>query len=213
VSATVELPSLPGVRRVLVLSPGDVKRPKLRRHVVALALVALLLALLAVVAAARVLAPSAEDAGTGVAGPPRSSPATGDDTERPHPRAPQHGAPRASETAPASARVVAPAHATALFAPHSWYLPAPPAPPPPPAVEPPPPEPTAPPFPYTFVGSYAPEGEPPVFFLARGDRVIDARVGDRLDGVYQFESAAGGQLVFVYLPLNIRQSVGAGASR
>jgi hypothetical protein len=52
-----------------------------------------------------------------------------------------------------------------------------------------------------------------VFFLARGDRVIDARVGDRLDNTYQFESASGGQLVFVYLPLNVRQNLSAGAPR
>ena len=52
-----------------------------------------------------------------------------------------------------------------------------------------------------------------MFFLARGDRVIDVRVGDRLDGVYQLESAAGGQLVFVYLPLDVRQTLAAGATR
>ncbi len=111
---------------------------------------------------------------------------------------------------PASDRVVAPMHASALFAQHSWLvLPLAPVPPPPP----PPPAPTAPPLPYTFLGSFAPEGEPPVFFLARGDRVIDARVGDRLDGVYQLESAAGGQLVFVYLPLDVRQTLAAGAAK
>ncbi len=111
---------------------------------------------------------------------------------------------------PASARVVTPTYAAALFAQHSWLvLP----PPPPPAPPPPPPVATAPPFPYTFIGSYAPEGTPPVFFLARGDRVIDARVGDRLDGVYEFESATGGQLVFVYLPLNVRQSLAAGVAK
>jgi hypothetical protein len=43
--------------------------------------------------------------------------------------------------------------------------------------------------------------------------VIDAHVGDRLDGVYQLESAADGQLVFVYLPLNVRHHLAAGASR
>jgi len=116
----------------------------------------------------------------------------------------------ASEARPASDRVVAPTRSAALFAQHSWYV-LPPA--PPPAPSPPPPEPTAPPFPYTFVGSFGPEGDRPVFFLAHGDRVIDARVGDRLDGVYQFESAAGGQLVFVYLPLNIRHTLAAGASQ
>jgi hypothetical protein len=109
----------------------------------------------------------------------------------------------------ASDRVVVPTRAGALFAQHSWYVipPAPaPLPPPPPAQA------TAPPFPFTFLGSYAPTGEPPVFFLARGDRVIDAHVGDRIDGVYQFESAGNGQLVFVYLPLDIRQNLPAGGT-
>jgi hypothetical protein len=87
--------------------------------------------------------------------------------------------------------------------------PPPKAPPPPPPA----PEPRAPPLPYTLVGSYASQGEAPVFFLKRGDRVIDARVGDKIDGVYQLESAAGGQLVFVYLPLNTHQALAAGASR
>src|SRR5262249_35449252 len=85
-------------------------------------------------------------------------------------------------------RVVPPTHPGALFAQHSWYV-LPPA--PPPAAPPPPPEPTAPPFPYTYIGSFTPEGQSPVFFLSHGDRVIEARVGDRLDGGYQFESRAG----------------------
>jgi hypothetical protein len=106
--------------------------------------------------------------------------------------------------------VVPPTRASALFAQHSWYVRPPP---PPPAAPPPPPEPTAPPLPYAFVGSFAPQGDKPVYFLARGDRVIDAHVGDRLDGVYQLESAAGGQLEFLYLPLNIRQRLAAGVSR
>jgi hypothetical protein len=118
--------------------------------------------------------------------------------------------PGASKAGPASDRVVGPTHASALFAPHSWYV-APP--PPPPVPAPPPPAPTAPPFPYTYVGSYAPEGHTPVYFLSRGDRVIDAHVGERLDGVYQFESANGSELVFTYLPLNVRQALPAGISQ
>ena len=99
-------------------------------------------------------------------------------------------------------------HVTALFAAHSWYV----APPPPPPAPPPPPvAPTAPPFPYTFVGAYASQGAGTVYFLAQGDRVVDAHVGDRLDGVYQFESATAGQLTFNYLPLNIRQLLPTGA--
>jgi len=123
------------------------------------------------------------------------------------------GSPPAIAAAAATDRVVAPTHATALFAQHSWTVlpPQPRLPPPPPP--PPPPDPTAPPFPYAYVGSFAPEGEPSVFFLTRGDHVVDARVGDRLDGVYQLESAASGQLVFVYLPLNIRQNIVTGVTR
>jgi hypothetical protein len=122
-------------------------------------------------------------------------------------------APAGRPEAAALARVIEPTHAAALFAPHSWYVRPPPPPPPKAPPPPPPPEPTAPPFPYKLVGSYAPAGEQPVFFLARGDRAIDARVGDRIDGVYQFESAKGGQLVFLYLPLNIRQTLSPEASR
>lgn len=106
-----------------------------------------------------------------------------------------------------SSRVADAAWATELFRTHSWYVPPPPPPPAPPAPEPPP---SAPPFPYTFVGSFSPEGDLPVYFLARGDRVIDTRVGDHLDGVYAFESATAGQLIFTYLPLNIRQIVAIG---
>src|SRR5579885_3490534 len=64
----------------------------------------------------------------------------------------------------------------ALFASHSWYKPPPPPPPAPapsisqkPAVV----TPTAPPLPYAFMGSYAPAGQPPVFFLTKADRVYD----------------------------------------
>ncbi len=107
----------------------------------------------------------------------------------------------------AATRTADASHASALFAGHSWYVAPPPPPPPPPA---PPPEATAPPFPYTVMGAYAAEGGKTVYFLARGDRVIDAHVGDRLDGVYDFESADAGQLVFNYLPLNIRQPISTG---
>jgi hypothetical protein len=99
--------------------------------------------------------------------------------------------------------------AAALFSPHSWHVnPPPPPPAPPPAPEPP----TAPPFPYTFVGAFTPSGDKTVFFLSHADRVIDVRVGDRLDGIYDFESADAGQLIFNYLPLNIRQTLSSGAN-
>jgi hypothetical protein len=107
-----------------------------------------------------------------------------------------------------TSRVADAAQAAALFAPHTWHVdppPPPPLPPPPPAV------PTAPPFPYTFVGAMT-NGDKTVYFLSRADRVIDVHVGDQLDGIYDFESADAGQLIFNYLPLNIRQSLSSGAS-
>jgi len=114
-----------------------------------------------------------------------------------------------ASAAPAAGRVADASQAGDLFGRHSWYVP----PPPPAAVAaPPPPPPSAPPFPYTAMGSFAPEGAPSVYFLARADRVIDVRVGDRIDGVYEFESADKGQLVFNYLPLNIRQTVPLGVA-
>lgn len=128
------------------------------------------------------------------------------------PQVPEPAPQDAPAQAPGSARVVAPVHAAALFAPHTWYVPPPPRPQAPPPEPPPDPSPTAPPFPYRFVGSYAPDGAAATYFLARGDRVVDAHVGDRLDGVYQLESAAGGQLVFLYLPLHLRQSLPTGAT-
>jgi hypothetical protein len=109
-------------------------------------------------------------------------------------------------------RVSNPDGARALFATHSWYV----APPPPPAPvvapiqnsAPPPPE--APPMPFVYMGSYAPDGAAPVFFLTRGDRVYDVRVGDVLDNTYSVDAFNGTQLLLTYKPLNIQQQLSAG---
>jgi hypothetical protein len=173
-----------------------------------LALAALTLALLA--------APAVHGADTASRGnlPRKPPPRTGSTVAGPAAPARAPAQPRIAPHAPAprppSSRVADATHAGALFVPRSWVVAKPPPPPPP---EPPPPEPTAPPFPFTYVGSYAPGSEPPVYFLARGDRVVEAHVGDKLDGVYSFESAAGGQLVFVYLPLDTRSTLAAGVPR
>lgn len=204
-STVLRLPGAPDLRLARPLWPDGGRRPAWRRRG-ALGLVLLALAVPALLIETGTTGPSRAGSVTTAAGgraPPRAA-AT-------EPRfASAQAQPHGQEGRLASDRIVAPRHATALFAQHSWFvLP----PPPPPAPPPPPPQPTAPPFPYTFVGSYAPGGDPPVFFLSRGDRVVDAHVGDLLDGVYRFESAAGGQLVFVYLPLDTRQSLAAGGSR
>ena len=106
--------------------------------------------------------------------------------------------------------------ARALFAVHSWYV-APPPPPPPStstaSVSLAPPVPTAPPLPYQYIGSYKPDGETQVFFLTRGDRVYDVRLGDTLESTYSVDSFNGAQLVLTYKPLNIQQQLIAGGSQ
>ena len=109
-------------------------------------------------------------------------------------------------------RVTAGRAADALFARHSWYV-APPPPPPAPVVEVTLPPPTAPPLPFVIMGSYARPGDSTVYFLTRDDRVFDVHVGDTIDGTYKVASAANGQLLLTYLPLNIRQSLPIGAAQ
>jgi hypothetical protein len=199
VTAVTRLPAATGPTLALPASPGGARPTSRRRS-------AILLGLL-VVAALAALVARRDDEPAGPAGPPGRGSAARERRESPRaasadPARARARTPRPADAPPPPDRVVPPRHASALFAQHTWLVLAPAPPPPPP---PPPPEPTAPPLPYTFLGSFNPEGERPVYFLARGDRMIDAHVGDRLDGVYQLESAAGGQLVFLYLPLNVRQ--------
>src|SRR5439155_14987028 len=107
----------------------------------------------------------------------------------------------------------------ALFASHSWYTPPPP---PLPAPAPPPLSaaqlaalntPTAPPLPYSYIGSYTPDGSQPVFFLTQGDRVYNVRVGDNLNDTYSVDSFTNGLLVMTYKPLKIQQQLSVGGAK
>jgi hypothetical protein len=115
-------------------------------------------------------------------------------------------------------RVSDSAAAGALFASQSWYTPPPPPPAPPPAPEISEAQaaalrtPTAPPLPFTYMGSYAPNGTQPVFFLTQGDRVYDVRVGDTLDNTYSIDEFNNGQLTLTYRPLNVKQQLKVGGS-
>jgi hypothetical protein len=112
-------------------------------------------------------------------------------------------------------RVVDQTSAGALFAAHSWYV-APPPPPPAPVVDTapaPPPKPTAPPLPYQYIGSYTPDGQAPVFFLSKGDRVFDVHVGDTLEGTYSVDSFDKSQIQLTYKPLNIQQQLIVGSTQ
>jgi len=87
-----------------------------------------------------------------------------------------------------------------LFSPQTW------APPAVAAAPAPPPAPSVPPNPYSVAGSMIQEGVASVF-LARGDRIFEAKPGLELDGGYRVESIASGHVVLVYVPLGVKQSL------
>jgi len=110
-------------------------------------------------------------------------------------------------------RVAAQPAVGSLFPAHSWYVP-PPPPPPAPVVTAPvaPPKPVAPPLPFTYMGSYTPNGSPAVFFLTSGEKVYDVHLGDTIDNTYSVDAFANGQLVFTYKPLNQQQQLSTGGA-
>jgi hypothetical protein len=110
---------------------------------------------------------------------------------------------------PLTLRTADAAHAGELFAPRSWYSPPPP---PPPAAPVPEAAPVAPPLPYTVLGSYTDGDNATVYFVSREDRVYDVKPGDDLDQTYSVAAVENGQLVFIYKPLNVRQSLPIGAT-
>ena len=78
------------------------------------------------------------------------------------------------------------------------------APPPPPPVvvaspspPPPPPPPPAPRVPYRYVGMLSEKGQAAGVYLALGDKLIDARPGDVLEGGYQLKSISATELLFL----------------
>ena len=85
----------------------------------------------------------------------------------------------------------------------SWYV----APPPPK-----PPKPTAPPLPFQYLGKLNEEGETRVFLNHQGKHII-AKVGDVINGTYSVEEIAGGQMTFLYQPLNEKQVLGIGSDK
>lgn len=96
---------------------------------------------------------------------------------------------------------------TDLFEAMSWYVP-----PPPPVVAPkvqlPPPPPTAPPLPFTYMGEME-DGGRLMVYLAKGERAYSVAAGETIEGTYRIESIDGGQVVFTYLPLSIKQTLKA----
>jgi hypothetical protein len=112
-------------------------------------------------------------------------------------------------------RVVEPGASGSLFAAHSWYVAPPPPPPPPPvpAASLAPPVPTAPPLPYQYIGSYTPDGQQPVLFLSKGDRVFDVHVGDTLEDTYSVDGFDKSRILLTYKPLKIQQQLIVGSTQ
>jgi len=84
-----------------------------------------------------------------------------------------------------------------------------PAPPPQAVSEP---APTAPPLPFTYVGKMV-DGNRLTIYIASPDRNYAVTAGDVIDGTYRVEEAQDSQLVFTYLPLNIRQTISIGDAK
>jgi hypothetical protein len=92
----------------------------------------------------------------------------------------------------------------------TWHVPPPPAPKPIAKPEPPPP-PSAPPMPFTFLGRYE-DGGTRTIMLVKGERIYTVSEGDVIDQTYRVDRLGGGQLELTYLPLDIKQIIGAGGS-
>lgn len=111
-------------------------------------------------------------------------------------------APAAGEAAAAATPAI-----VDIFAVRTWEPPPPPVVAPPPAPsEPPPP----PPLPFTFLGRIAEAGKGTAYLLSERGTVRVVRVGDRLASGYLVEDYKDGQLVFLYPPMNIRQTLEIG---
>jgi hypothetical protein len=97
-----------------------------------------------------------------------------------------------------------------LFSGHSWYTPPPPRPEPVRNTAPVIRTPTAPPLPFEYIGRYEQAGAGTLYYLVKGDRVYDVKIGDVIDNTYSVEKVANGQLFFTYLPLNSSQGLRLG---
>jgi hypothetical protein len=73
------------------------------------------------------------------------------------------------------------------------------------------PEPSPPALPFRFLGRIVEAGKAPAFMLlgAAGETLI-VRVGDSLGGDYRVEAYQDGKLIFLYLPMNLHQTLAIG---
>jgi len=66
--------------------------------------------------------------------------------------------------------------------------------------------PQAPALPFTYLGTVDDNGSN-IIFLSKDQRLYTIKIGDTLDGQYRLEEAGKTSLQFLYLPLNIKQSL------
>lgn len=100
-----------------------------------------------------------------------------------------------------------------LFPAHSWYV-APPVPDIPPPAAPrvmAPVLPAAPPVPFQFVGTLR-DNEQLHIVLQRNQTIHVVSVGDVIDETYRVEGLRGREVILVYLPLDLNQSVLVGST-
>jgi len=94
-----------------------------------------------------------------------------------------------------------------LFSAHSWYRPPVAV----PVVQAPPPQPQvvrpmAPPLPFQFIGRMDDSQRLQVFLLS-GDRLHVVTTGDVIDNLYRVERIDAGQMILIYLPMKVSQSL------
>lgn len=92
------------------------------------------------------------------------------------------------------------------FGAKSWVITPPPPPPAPIVAE----APRAPPLPFRYMGQVDDGRGVLTYFLIRGTETLAASVGESIDNIYRLERAEAGVLHFIYLPLQVRQSLQIG---
>jgi hypothetical protein len=75
------------------------------------------------------------------------------------------------------------------------------------APAPPAPPPSAPPLPFTYFGRLAGPTGATSIFIANGSALLPVKAGDIVDGRYRVEQVSDDEIVFVYLPLGLRQTL------
>jgi hypothetical protein len=105
------------------------------------------------------------------------------------------------------------------FAAHSWQPPPPPQPrpklvaPEPELADPPPAPPAAPPLPFTFLGAFEATGGKRVLYIVEGDKVHTVSEGEIVNELYQVEAVGADEMVFMYLPLKLKQTLSLGNAK